>query len=234
VAELAFDCTGARPDKYALAPSMSFVLRIAETTGQKVDAIALRCQIRIEPARRRYSDAEAERLNDLFGETQRWADTLKPLQFATVSIMVPGFTGSTEIDLPVMLSYDLEIGSVRYFAGLDSGEIPLLLLFSGTVFAVVDGRLQVQQVPWSKEASCRLPVSVWREAIDVHFPNSAWIRMSRQTLDDLQRFKTREALPTWDATIAALLARAAQSAEAVEQEEPEGLKSAPEARGRLR
>jgi Family of unknown function (DUF6084) len=213
VSELAFDCIGAHPDKYAVAPSMSLTLRIAETTGIKVDAIALRCQIRIEPTRRRYSDAEAERLNDLFGDTRRWAETLRPLQFTTVSVMVPGFAGSTELDLPLMLSYDLEIGSVRYFAGLESGEIPLLLLFSGTVFSTAGGRLQVQQVPWSKEASYRLPVSVWREAIDVHFPNSAWIRMSLQTLDELQQFKTREALPTWDATLAALLARAADGAE---------------------
>jgi Family of unknown function (DUF6084) len=213
VAELTFDCIGAYSDKYAVAPSMSLTLRIAETSGVKVDAIALRCQIRIEPTRRRYSDAEAERLNDLFGDTQRWAETLRPLQFTTVSVMVPGFVGSTEIDLPVMLSYDLEIGSVRYFAGLESGEIPLLLLFSGTVFSTADGRLQVQQVPWSKEASYRLPVAVWREAIEVHFPNSAWIRMSLQTLDELQRFKTREALPTWDATLSALLARAADGAE---------------------
>jgi len=213
VAELAFDCVGAHPDKYAVAPSMSLTLRIAETSGVRVDAIPLRCQIRIEPTRRRYSDAEAERLNDLFGDTRRWAETLRPLQFTTVSIMVPGFAGSTELDLPVMLSYDLEIGSVRYFAGLESGEIPLLLLFSGTVFSTTGGRLQVQQVPWSKEASYRLPVSVWREAIDVHFPNSAWIRMSLQTLDELQQFKTREALPTWDATLAALLARAADEAE---------------------
>ena len=208
MAELAFDCVGAHADKYAVAPSMSLTLRIAETSGQKVEAIALRCQIRIEPTRRRYSDAEAERLNDLFGDTQRWADTLKPLQFTNVSVMVPGFTGSTEVDLPVMLSYDLEIGSTRYFAGLDDGEIPLLLLFSGTVFSNVDGRLQAQQVPWSKEAAYRLPVSLWREAIEMHFPDSAWIRMSLHTLDELQRFKNREALPTWDATITALLTRA--------------------------
>jgi len=195
---------------------MSLKLRIAETSGQKVEAIALRCQIRIEPTRRRYSDAEAQRLNDLFGDTQRWADTLKPLQFTHVSMMVPGFTGSTELDLPVALSYDLEIGSTRYFTGLDSGEIPLLLLFSGTVFTTAEGRLQVQQVPWSKEASYRLPVSVWREAIDVHFPNSAWIRMSLQTLDELQRFKNRRALPTWEATLAALLANVADDAEAAE------------------
>ena len=37
---------------------------------------------------RRYTAAEAERLADLFGETSRWADTLKPMQFATVSAMV--------------------------------------------------------------------------------------------------------------------------------------------------
>ena len=145
-------------------------LRISETSGQRIDAIALRCQIRIEPARRRYSAAEAERLNDLFGETQRWADTLKPMQLTTVSTMVPGFTGSIELDLPMPLSYDLEIGSTRYFAGLDDGEVPLLLLFSGTVFASADGRIQAQQVPWSKEATYRLPLSIWREAIDAHFP----------------------------------------------------------------
>ena len=211
--ELVFDCVGAHAEPYAVAPSMSLTLRIAETTGIKVDAIALRCQIRIEPTRRRYSDAEAERLNDLFGDTQRWADTLKPLQFTTVSMMVPGFTGSTELDLPIMLSYDLEIGSTRYFAGLEDGEIPLLLLFSGTVFSAPDGRLQVQQVPWSKEASYRLPVGIWREAIEAHFPNSAWIRMSLQTLDALQQFKTRQALPTWDATITALLKQADDEAE---------------------
>jgi hypothetical protein len=155
VAELAFDCTGARADRYAVTPSMSLALRISETSGVRVEAIALRCQIRIEPARRRYTAAEAERLNDLFGETQRWADTLRPVQFAHVSIMVPRFTGSTDIDLPVPLSYDLEIGSTRYFAGLESGEVPLLLLFSGTVFTTAAGRLSVQQVPWSKEASYR-------------------------------------------------------------------------------
>jgi len=208
VAELSFDCIGARVDRYAVVPSLSLILRISETNGQRVEAIALRCQIRIEPARRRYSAAEAERLNDLFGDTERWADTLKPMQFSTVATMVPGFSGAIEVDLPIPFTYDLEVGSARYFDSLEAGEIPLLLLFSGTVFTVIDGRMQVQQVPWSKEAAYRLPVSVWREAIDAHFPNSAWIKMSRQTLEDLQRFKSVHALPTWDRTLEALLARA--------------------------
>ena len=208
MAELAFDCIGARVDRYAVVPSLSLILRISETSAQPVEAIALRCQIRIEPARRRYSGVEAERLNDLFGDTERWADTLKPLQFSTVATMVPGFSGACEADLPVPFTYDLEVGSARYFDSLEAGEIPLLLLFSGTVFTLTDGRMQVQQVPWSKEAAYRLPVSVWREAIDAHFPNSAWIKMSRQTLEDLQRFKSAHALPTWDRTLEALLARA--------------------------
>jgi hypothetical protein len=213
VADLAFDCTGARADRFAAYPSMFFTLRISETAGQRVEAIALRCQIRIEPARRRYTDEEAERLNDLFGDTQRWADTLKPVQFINVSTMVPGFTGSTDIDLPVPLTYDMEIGATRYVAGLEGGEVPLLLLFSGTVFSLADGKMSVAQVPWSKECSYRLPVSVWREAIDAHFPNTAWIKLSMLTFDDLLSFKTAKGLPTWEATILTLLSEAADRAE---------------------
>ncbi len=212
MAELVFDCTGAHADKYAVAPAMHFTVRISELTGLRVEAIALRCQLRIEPVRRRYSDTEAERLHDLFGDRQRWSDTLRPMQFTTVTAMVPGFSGSTDVDLPVPLTYDMEIGATRYFAGLEGGEVPLLLLFSGTVFSSVDGRLSVSQVPWSKEASYRMPVAVWRESIDAHFPGSAWIRLSQLTFDDLLRFKLARGLPTWEATIQALLAAAADRA----------------------
>jgi hypothetical protein len=205
VAELAFDCVGVRPDKFAVVPSMTLQLRIAETTGQRIDAIALRCQIRIEPARRKYSAQEAEQLNDLFGDTARWADTLKPMQFTTVSTMVPGFAGNVEVSLPVPFTYDLEIGSARYFTGLEDGEIPLLLLFSGTVFSVNEGRLQIEQIPWSKEAHFRVPLSVWREAIDAHFPDSGWIKVSNSVLTELLAFKSARALPTWDVTMTALL-----------------------------
>jgi hypothetical protein len=213
MAELVFDCIGTRPDKFAVIPQMLVTLRISENSGQRVEAIALRCQIRIEPARRRYTEDEAERLNDLFGDVQRWADTLKPVQFTNISIMVPGFTGSTEIDMPVPLTYDMEIGATRYFAGLDDGEVPLLLLFSGSVFSLADGRMSVTQVPWSKEASYRLPISVWREAIDAHFPNSSWIRLSSTAMDELLRYKMRKALPTWESVVLALLDEAAEPSE---------------------
>jgi len=47
----------ARAERFAVMPSMSMLLRISETTGQKVDAIALRCQIRIDPTSRIASPA---------------------------------------------------------------------------------------------------------------------------------------------------------------------------------
>lgn len=207
---LVFDCVGAGTDRFAMVPGFTLRLRITDADGERIDAIALRCQIRVEPQRRRYSADEAERLHDLFGETDRWADTLKPLQLVTLSTMVPGFTGSVDHDLAVPCSYDMEIAATKYFDALGDGVIPLLLLFSGTVFGNRDGRLSVQQVPWSKECSFGLPVAVWRETIETHFPNSAWLPVQRETLDALRRFKSRNALPTWNSTLTALLARAEQ------------------------
>ena len=180
-------------------------------------AIALRCQIRIEPHRRRYSAAEARRLHDLFGDPSRWADTVKPIQLATVTAMVPTFTALTEVDLPVPCTYDLEVASARYLQGLDDGTIPLLLLFSGTVFVATGEGYSVELVPWSAEASYRMPVSVWRDLVNAHFPGSAWLRCSRQTLDELSAFKAKRALPTWDATLAALLAAAGEPTDAAEE-----------------
>jgi Family of unknown function (DUF6084) len=208
VAHLVFDCVGARAEPHTIAPTMAFTVRIAETTGASIHAIALRCQLRIEPQRRRYSAAEAERLNDLFGDPSRWADTLKPMQFATVSTMVSTFTGWIEISLPVPCSYDLEIAAARYFHGLDDGTVPLLMLYSGTVFIAAENGFTVEPVPWSAESAYRLPVSIWQELVDRYFPNSGWIRCGRDTLDALGRYKSRHALPTWDSAVQALLAEA--------------------------
>ena len=205
MAELSFDCIGISAQPYSAAPALDIRLRISETTGAKIDAIALRCQIRIEPTRRTYSDAEAERLHDLFGEVARWSDTLKPLQVATLSATISGFTGAAEATVPMPATCDLDVAFAKYFYGLDDGEIPLLLLFSGTVFTDDGQRMRVHQVPWSKECTYRLPVKVWREAVDRHFPGGGWIRVSRATLDALQRHKSEHALTTWDAAVESLI-----------------------------
>ena len=212
MADLVFGCTSAWAERYSATPTLSFALTITESSGVHVHAIALRCQIRIEPQRRRYSAAEARRLHDLFGDTSRWADTVKPIQLAIVTTMVPAFSALTETDLQVPCTYDLEVASARYLQALDDGTIPLLLLFSGTVFVAEGNGYAVELVPWSAEASFRLPVSVWHDLVNLHFPGSAWLRCSRETLDELSAFKSRRALPTWDATLAALLAEAGSAA----------------------
>ena len=214
MAELVFDCIDVQSDRYAAGPTLNFRLRVAETSGERVHAIALRCQIRIEPQKRRYAPAEAAGLNDLFGDASRWADTLKPLQFANVSAMVPSFTGSVEIDVPVACTYDLDIASTSYFHALEEGEIPLLFLFSGTMFTKGTTGFSVTQVPWNKEASYRLPVSEWRLMMDRFFPNSGWLRVSRSTLEALRAFKSARALPTWEQTLTVLLDEVARPADA--------------------
>lgn len=132
--DLAFTCTGVRADPYAAGPTLVFRLRITAAGDARVHALALRCQIRIEPARRSYGPKEADGLADLFGERARWGTTLQPVQFAQVAVMVPSFTGETETELVVPCTYDMDIAATRYFDALEDGEAPLLMLFSGTAF----------------------------------------------------------------------------------------------------
>jgi hypothetical protein len=202
---LAFEITGARPDPQSLTPVLHFALRIAVDDGVVVQSAQLRCQIRIEPDRRRYDDREQALVADLFGDPQRWSDTLKPFLLTHVTLPVRGFAGSTEVDLPVEFSYDLEVAAGKYLHALRDGEVPLLFLFSGTLFLKTPQGLQVQQVPWDLEARYRLPVAVWDELMELHFPGTGWLRLRRETLDALQVYKTRNALATWDDVIRFLM-----------------------------
>ncbi|MFF3327500.1 DUF6084 family protein [Streptomyces sp. NPDC002889] len=202
--ELGFTCTGVRADPYAAGPTLVFRLRITASDQAQVHALALRCQIRIEPARRGYDKAEADGLADLFGERSRWGSTVHPVQFAQVSLTVPGFTGETETDLVVPCTYDMDIAATRYLQALSDGEVPLLMLFSGTAFTGAGG-FRVEPVPWDREASCRMPVKVWQEMLEQHFPGCGWIRLPRDTMDALLAYRSRRALPSWEATVRELL-----------------------------
>ncbi len=208
MSDLSFEVVGAEPDRFAAAPTLVFKLRVTETTGAAIHALALRCQIRIEPQRRRYDPAEEERLLAMFGETPQWGDSLRPFLWTHATAMVAGFEGSTEVDLVVSCTYDFEVAAVKFLHSLDGGEIPLVLLFNGTSFSQGQAGLSVDPVPWHKEASFRLPAGVWRAMMDLYFPGSGWLRLRRDNLDALERFKTVEGLPTWDQVVEALLKRA--------------------------
>jgi hypothetical protein len=210
VTPLSFEVIGARPEPHAAVPTIMFALGVSETDGGTVHALALRCQLRIEPQRRRYRAEEEERLYELFGETPRWGDSLRPFLWTHTSTTIPGFTGSAEFQLPVECTYDFEVAAAKYLHALSEGEIPLLLLFSGTVFTRGETGFAAEPVSWQQEASYRMPVQVWRGVMDMYFPNSAWVRMRRDTLDQLQRFKASRALPTWDQAFDELLKQAGQ------------------------
>jgi hypothetical protein len=63
-------------------------------------------------------------------------------------------------------------------------------------------------VSWHTESRYQLPVSVWRDVMNRYFPGGGWLRLPRETIDALGRFKASEALPTWEQAIELLLARA--------------------------
>jgi hypothetical protein len=203
--ELSFACLDVQPERYASAPTLVFRLKIDAVTKEKVRAIALRCQIRVEASRRGYKEQEGERLLELFGGRERWGDSLQPFQFANTSTTVPSFTGSTEVDIFVPCSYDMEVTTGRYFHALEDGEVPFILLFSGTIFGDGKDGMWIEQVPWHCECRYRMPVERWREMMDIHFPNSGWLRLRRDTIDALAEFRAARALPTWDDAVIAVL-----------------------------
>ncbi|MCW2725094.1 MAG: hypothetical protein JWN35_2015 [Frankiales bacterium] len=203
--ELAFTVLDVQPQAHAAAPHMLFRLRVTESSGACVHAMALRCQLRIEPQRRAYEPREQAGLEDLFGTAERWGQTAKPFLWTHASTMVRGFEGSHEFDLPVACTYDFEVSGTKYLHALAGGEVPLVLLFSGTVFTRGATGFAVEQLSWSLEADTRMPVRVWRDLMDLYFPNSGWIRLDRDTLDALLRYKASRALTSWEQALDQLL-----------------------------
>jgi hypothetical protein len=212
MSELTFAILGVRVEPYAATPTLVFRLRVEAPGGETIHTLALRCQIRIEPQRRHYATDEGAGLEELFGMTERWGDTLKPFLWTHVSTMAPGFTGAGEIDLAVPCTYDFDVAASKYLHALEGGEIPLLFLFSGTVFAKGEGGLRVTQIPWDRETRHRLPVATWRELMDCYYPNAGWLRLRRDTLDALLSLKARRAVATFDEVIDMLLAGAGEHA----------------------
>jgi hypothetical protein len=203
--ELAFEVIDVRPQEHAAAPHLLFRLRVTENSGEVVHAIALRCQLRIEPQRRPYDVDEQEGLTDLFGTPDRYGSTLKPFLWTHATAMVQGFEADREFDLPVACTYDFDVSATKYLHALRGGDVPLVLLFSGTVFTRGATGFAVEQLSWSLEAPCRLPVSAWRKLMDLYFPGGGWIRLDREAIDALAGYRAARGLTTWEQTIAELL-----------------------------
>jgi hypothetical protein len=206
--ELSFSVTGADCEPHAAMPTILVHLKVEERTGASVQALVLKCQVRIEPNRRGYEEGERGRLYELFGETSQWGSSLHPFLWTYVSTTTGAFRASTELDLPLQCTYDLEVAAAKYFHSLEGGEVPLVLLFSGTVFSTGASGFVAEPVPWDSEARFGLPVATWRECMDSYFPGSGWLRLSRAQLDRLARFRAERALPSYDVVVEQLFKEA--------------------------
>lgn len=214
--DLSFEVVGVEVPAFAAVPQLLFKLRVTNRPAEDtIASISLRSQIQIAVNRRHYRSEEQARLVELFGEPQRWSDTLRPLLWVHANAVVPPFSGSLLTDLPVACTYDFEVASTKFLDALADGEIPLTFLFSGTVFYErEDGHLQAAQIPWSCEAAYRLPVATWKEMLERYYPNSAWLRLPKDVFDRLYQYKTAHSLPTWEAAITRLLPDTPQVASA--------------------
>jgi len=208
------------PTTYAAAPELTARLRVETASPMPVHAVALRCQVRIEPQRRGYDLDDEQGLRALFGDRDRWSQTLRPFQWMQCNTTVQGFVGSTEVDLALPCTYDFDVTGSRYLHAVGSGTVPLVLLFSGTAFIRGETGFAVQQVPWDSEARYELPVAVWRDMLEAYFPRSGWIRLEHDVLAALGDYRSRHGLVSWEETVTRLLAdsREADSPRSVGQE----------------
>jgi len=193
---------------FAAAPALAFKLRVAnKDAAEAIHTVVLRAQIRIEVAKRRYTEEEQAGLRDLFGTPDRWGQTLKPLLWTNASAVVPQFRGETTVDLQVPCTFDFSVATTKYFHGLEDGEIPVLLMFSGTVFyADEEGSLRVAPISWDKEAKFRVPLKVWKDMMDAYYPNIAWLCLRRDVFDALHQYKVANGISSWEEVFERLLA----------------------------
>ncbi len=207
---LSFRVESVEPVPFAAAPLIALKVHIENSIpDEPIHTIALRAQIQIEATRRQYAANEKERLRDLFGEPDRWSRTLRSMLWTHASAVITGFTGSTLAEIQVPCTFDFNVAATKYFHGLSEGDIPIILLFSGTVFyANSEGALQVAPISWDKEARFRVPVRVWREMMEAYYPNSAWLSLRKDVFERVYLYKVARGLQTWEEAFEALLAAA--------------------------
>lgn len=205
IPQLGFAVEGAEPVLRAATPTVKLRLAVTRTGGGPVRSGTVGVRADIAPARRAYDAGTEARLSELFGPPEGWGTTLRSIGWARGTVLVGPFDERTTAELPVACSYDFEVGAAKYLYALRDGEIPLDLMFSGSVLYETGGRIQAAPIPWDREATFRLPVAVWRQAMEAAFGDTAWLRVRRETFDRLYAFRAQRALTSWEATIEALL-----------------------------
>jgi hypothetical protein len=204
--DLTFQVEGAEAIPFAAAPLIAFQLKVQNAIpDEEIHTVALRAQIQIDATRRRYTPEEKGKLQDLFGEPDRWSRTLRTMLWIHASTVITSFQGSAKAELQVPCTFDFNVAATKYFHGITEGDIPLSFLFSGTVFYAAQGNLRVTPIPWDREAKFKLPVQVWRDMMDLYYPNSAWLSLRKDVFERLYQYKMSKGIPTFEEALGGLL-----------------------------
>ncbi len=209
--ELTFRVTGARPVPRAMMPIIALDLAVSQTgtagsVPLHIHHAMLQCQVRIEPARRQYRPEDEAGLWELFGERQRWHETMHSMLWTQVPLVIRAFDSETTAELLIPCTHDFNVAATKYFDQINDGEVPFTLLFRGSIF-YAEGQLplRVQQIAHDQHADFRLPAQIWRDLMDYYYPNSSWIPLKRSLHEALRKYQKLHGFLTYDEALAALL-----------------------------
>ena len=158
------------------------------------------CQVKIEPQRRHYGDAEVARLYELFGETAA--------------------VGRLAAAVPVDPRRRHRARLRRHHRGRPADRVHVRLRGGGGQVPPRPRRRgrcpscccspapsspgaapasSPSPISWQAEASYRLPVATWRAVMDRYFPGSGWVRVEpRHARPAAARSRPARALTGWD------------------------------------
>ena len=156
--DLQFQIEGAEAVPHAAVPLIALKLRVT-SRDEPIHTLTLRCQVQIEPAKRRYVPGEQEKLLDLFGTPERWSRTVRPLLWMNTTVAIPGFTDTVVVDLQLPCTFDFNVAATKYFHALDAGDIPAVRDVQRDNFSIKVRRVRSR---WRKCLGIARPISACR------------------------------------------------------------------------
>lgn len=192
--DLTFAVGSVTAERFAAVPTLCFGLDIACPGGAPVRSVMLTVCLRVDVARRRYPPAAHRALTEVFGLPETWGSTMTPLHWTRSTLVVPPFEERTTVALPVPCGTDTELAVTKYLRAVDDGDVPLDLLFSGTVFHERAGRLTTARIPWSQQVRHQLPARLWHELVERYYGTSPWVRLPADVHERLDAYRTRHVL----------------------------------------
>src|SRR5262249_31922808 len=129
---------------------------------------------------------------------------LTSMLWANTHEIVPQFEGATTIEVAVPCTFDFNIAATKYFSGIEDGDVPVAFYFSGTLFHGA-ANVQVMPIPWDKEATYRLPIRVWRDMMELYYPNTTWLCLQRDAFERLYAYKVQHGIPTFEQALEAVI-----------------------------